>query len=103
MDPIVLESVKGFFAAGFVILTLILGMFIIRKYFPHKKVELLFVGFTWIGIGSLYWGYALNYLFTEYLMIPFNQTLIFFFATGTLAALHITWMIPFTEMMYKEK
>ncbi|MHA1147170.1 MAG: hypothetical protein ACTSR8_02890 [Promethearchaeota archaeon] len=98
-----IESATGFFTAGFVILSLILGTFIILKYFEHKKKEFIFVGFTWIGIASLYWGYALNYLFTEYLGIPFDAILILFFATGTLALIHITWMIPFTEFLYKER
>jgi len=102
VDPI-LESLLGFQAAGFVILSLVLGIFIIIKYFEHKKTELLFVGLTWIGIASMFWGYAFNYLTTQFLGFNFDEHLYFFFATGTIAMIHITWMIPFTEFLYKSK
>lgn len=102
VDPI-LESLLGFQAAGFVILSLILGIFIIIRYFEHKKTELLFVGLTWIGIASMFWGYAFNYLTTQFLGFNFDEHLYFFFSTGTIAVIHITWMIPFTEFLYKQK
>ncbi len=46
-----LDILHGIFTSLFVLISLIVGLRILFKYFEHKRKELITVGIAWIGIG----------------------------------------------------
>ena len=57
-----LEYLQGGLTLAFVLISLILGIIIISKYFNYKNRQLLLVGLTWIFLVSPYWPDAISFL-----------------------------------------
>jgi hypothetical protein len=98
-----LEWVHAVLIGLFVVTSMILGLLIIARYFKYKKRVFLFVGLTWFGSVSTYWGYMFNIAHIFFLFDEIPILWMLFFSTGTLAAVHVTWAISFTDLVYQEK
>ena len=81
-----LDILHGIFTTIFVVLSLLVGIRILLKYFEHKRMELVGVGIAWMGIATPWIGNSLafllyvlvdyelelfSYLFMENVFIPF--------------------------------
>ena len=60
-----LENLQGALTLVAVLVSIVLGLSIISKYFKFKDKNLIFVGITWIGMFSPYWGDAISYAIGE--------------------------------------
>ena len=95
------EIFYGSFTFASVIISTILGLLIMLKYFKHKQVELLLVGITWILLASPYWSDALQFLVVMIFSIEINTSLYFFLANAFIAPIHIIWIYAFTNFLFK--
>ncbi len=96
------EIFYGSFTFASVIISTILGLFIILKYVEYKKLELLLVGITWILLVSPYWSDAIQFIINMILGISLPPALYFFLANAFIAPIHITWLYAFTNFLAKK-
>jgi hypothetical protein len=73
------------------------------KYINYRRRELLLVGITWILLVSPYWPDAINFIMVLWYGILLDITIYFFLANALIPLIHITWIIAFTDFLYKEK
>jgi len=99
-----LDIVNGIFGLLFVVISIILGIKIVLKYFKAKDANLLLVGFTWIFLISGWYGTSASFLvalFTGGDGLSFETIMLLNFIPLPLSM--IFWMIAFTNFLYKEK
>ena len=102
MELTIIELLQGIFSLIFIIISIIIGLHILLKYFEHKRRELIFVGLTWIGMTLPWLGDAINLilivLYNSILDISINFILIIAFLPLTT----LCWLIAFTDLVYKK-
>ncbi|TFG29968.1 MAG: hypothetical protein EU532_02080 [Promethearchaeota archaeon] len=98
-----METLQGALTFAFVLISTILGIIIVIKYFTFRKRELLLVGITWILIVSPYWPDAINFILILVYGTLLDIKIYFFLANALIPIIHITWMIAFTDLLYKQK
>ncbi len=97
------EIFYGSFTLASVIISTILGFFIVLKYVQYKKIELLLVGITWILLASPYWSDAIQFFTNTLFGISLDSPLYFFLANAFIAPIHITWLYAFTNFLFKKQ
>jgi hypothetical protein len=97
------EIFYGSFTLASVIISTILGFFIVLKYVQYKKIELLLVGITWILLASPYWSDAIQFFTNTFFGISLDPPLYFFLANAFIAPIHITWLYAFTNFLFKKQ
>jgi hypothetical protein len=98
-----LQFLQGSFTFAFVLISLILGLIIILKYFQYRKRQYILVGITWIFLVSPYWPDAISFLLILITGEPLPTVFYFFIANAFIAPLHVTWIIVITDFIFKEK
>ncbi|MFX1394862.1 MAG: hypothetical protein ACFFAH_14980 [Promethearchaeota archaeon] len=99
-----LDIVNGIFGLLFVLISIIVGVIIIKKYFKNKDINLLLVGMTWILLASGWYGTSTSFLvalFTGTDGLSFVMIMLLNFIPLPFAL--IFWMIAFTNFLYKDK
>lgn len=95
------DYIEGIFSLIFVIISIIVGLVILSKYFKHKNRLLIYVGLSWIGIVSPWYPSAINFLY----VLLTNQSLSdpVYFAIGNIPPpiVLFIWFIAFTEFINK--
>lgn len=98
-----LEFYNGLTGTIFFIISIIVGVRLISKYFEHKTRGLLFAGLTWLIICETYWPLAISFI----MVLLINETLsteVYFFIGAVFIPLGIlSWLIVFTDLLYKSK
>ncbi|MGQ4875273.1 MAG: hypothetical protein ACP6IY_14505 [Promethearchaeia archaeon] len=95
------EILQGFLSLMFVVISIVLGLKIILKYFEFKKRELFLVGLSWIGMSFPWLGDAINII----LILIIKQTLPSIFSLTIYSFLPlflICWLIAFTDLVIKQ-
>jgi len=99
-----LDIVNGTFGLLFVVISIILGIIIVLKYFKTKDKNFLLVGFTWIFLISGWYGTSASFLvalFTGGEGLSLEMILLLNFIPLPIAL--FLWSIAFTNFLYKEK
>ncbi len=101
MEPI--EILNGVFSILFVVISLIVGLTIIIKYFEYKQRTLLYFGITWIGLTSPWLPSSISFL--KALFTGIGLTPPIYFLIGNVAApiILIIWILGFTDLKYRDK
>ncbi|MBD3196126.1 MAG: hypothetical protein GF317_13795 [Candidatus Lokiarchaeota archaeon] len=60
LEPIVV--INGLSSLIFVIISILVGIFIISNYFQHKNMNLIYVGLAWIGLSEPWWASSVSFL-----------------------------------------
>ncbi|MFX1567895.1 MAG: hypothetical protein ACFFCV_05950 [Promethearchaeota archaeon] len=97
------EIFYGTFTLASVIISTILGLFVILKYVQYKQIELFLVGVTWILLASPYWSDAIQFITNMFFSLSIDPTLYFFLANAFIAPIHITWLYALTNFLYKKQ
>ena len=83
------------------IISIVIGIKLVIKYYNHKERTLLLAGLTWLLMYEGWWGPSISFL----MLLFTNQSLpieIFFIISMSLIPLGITfWMIAFTDLSWK--
>ncbi|MBD3253662.1 MAG: hypothetical protein GF383_01135 [Candidatus Lokiarchaeota archaeon] len=86
----------------FIIISLILGIKIILKYFKHERKELLFAGLTIILMLAPYYNDPISFFLIITTGKPVD-VIIIYLGIGIVALANITWGFVYTELLKKEK
>lgn len=97
-----LELLQGSFSLVFVIISLILGITIMLKYLQFKTRNLILAGATLIFLVSPYWPDAINFVFIISGGSEIDVVLYFIIANVFISPLHITWILFWTDLKYKD-
>ncbi|MHA1274546.1 MAG: hypothetical protein ACTSQJ_17065 [Promethearchaeota archaeon] len=102
-DFTLINVLQGFFSLIFVIISVIVGLKIISKYFEYRKHELLLVGIAWIGMANPWMPDSINFI----LLImnkPFLSDIAYFIIGNAFLPIFILlWLYAFTELLHMEK
>ena len=99
-----LDIVNGTFGLLFVVISIVLGVIIVLKYFKTKDINFLLVGLTWIFIISGWCGTSASFLvalFTGGDGLSLEMILLLNFIPLPIGLL--LWSIAFTNFLYKDK
>ncbi|HEY0087450.1 MAG TPA: hypothetical protein VGB37_01330 [Candidatus Lokiarchaeia archaeon] len=101
-----LEILNGIYSIIFIIISLIIGLKILLKYFTSKNKLFIFIGLSWIGISEPWWPAGVSFLIaisTGTNGLLNNPKLYFLLGNIFLPIFLFFWMMGFTELVYKEK
>lgn len=73
------------------------------KFSTTKHRSYLLVGISWIFLVSPYWPDAINLIMGLSLGALLNEKTYFFIANGLIPIVHFTWIMAFTDLIYKER
>ena len=97
-----LEILTGTLNLIFVIISLIVGLKILSKYFEFKKKYYIYVGITWIGISTPWMHGALAFILL-FFNIVLAEEIRFIIGYVFIPIITVLWLITFTDFMYREK
>lgn len=97
-----LEILYRTFTLIFVVISLILGIKILSKFFIHKRKELITVGFSWIFLTSPWWGVAVSFLL--YILFDYIiENIIFLILANVFVPVAlICWIYSFCQLVYPQ-
>ncbi|TFF97350.1 MAG: hypothetical protein EU547_04540 [Promethearchaeota archaeon] len=84
----------------FVIISLLVGLRILLKYFQHKRKELITVGLTWIFVSSPWWPLAFGFISILFFNYLFDPVIYLLLMNGFSAFGVFTWIYSITELTY---
>ncbi|MFX1419845.1 MAG: hypothetical protein ACFE9N_13080 [Promethearchaeota archaeon] len=96
------DILQGSFSLVFVIISLIIGLTILSKYFEFKNRLYILVGISWIGVSIPWVPDSVSFLMN--LIIQQSLPVEWYFIIGNvfLPIALIAWLIAFTDMMYRK-
>ncbi|MHA1488443.1 MAG: hypothetical protein ACTSRI_02170 [Promethearchaeota archaeon] len=97
-----LEILQGSFTLTFVLISIILGLIILLKFFSLRKKELIFVGLAWIFLSSAWWGSSFSFLFIVLFDYTFEPFLFLFISNVFIPVAVVCWMYTIGHLMYPE-
>ena len=93
-----MELLQGIFTSIFVVISIILGMMILLKYFKYKQRDFVFVGLAWIGMSFPWVPDAINLFLILFFNTILSETVYFFIVIGLLPIPLFSWLIAFTDL-----
>ena len=97
-----MEILTGTFNLIFVIISLIVGLKILSKYFEFEKKYYIYVGITWIGISTPWMHGALAFILLFFNII-LAEEIRFIIGYVFIPIITVLWLITFTDFMYRDK
>jgi hypothetical protein len=98
-----LQNFQGALTFIFVLISILLGLSIISKFFKYQTRQYLLVGLTWIFLISPYWPDAISFITILLTGNQLNEASYFFIANAFIAPIHIIWIMVISEFLYKSK
>jgi hypothetical protein len=95
-----LEILQGIFTLIFVLISIVLGLIILLKYFSIKRKELIFVGAAWIFLSSGWWGSAFSFLSIILLNYMFSPFLYLFVGNVFIPVAVLCWIYAIGRLIY---
>ena len=92
-----IEIIVGIFDSVFVIISIIIGIKLILKYFSHKQVSLITIGLAWIFFSITWCGGALSFFLYIMFDTVLDHTLFLIIANAFSPIALICWIISFWE------
>lgn len=95
-----LDILHGIFTTIFVVISLLVGLRILLKYFEHKRMELFAVGIAWMGMSTPWIGNSLSFLLyvsigTRLELVPY-----LFLENAFIPLALICWIYAFSMLVY---
>ncbi|MFX1411035.1 MAG: hypothetical protein ACFFA6_11835 [Promethearchaeota archaeon] len=98
-----LDIINGIFSIIFVVISLLVGLIILTKYFKYKERIYFFVACTWILISEPWWPSSISFLVALNNDIGLQAEIYFLIGNVLVPLAIIFWLAAFTEFLYKEK
>lgn len=101
-----LEILNGILSIVFIVISMILGLKILIKYFTSKNKLSVYIGLSWIGISEPWWPAGISFLIAIFRGnngLLNNPELYFLLGNIFLPIFLFFWIMGFTELVYKEK
>lgn len=100
IDPII--ATNGITSLIVSIISFVIGIKLVIKYYRHKERALFFAGLTWLIMYEGWWGPSVSFLMLSLANQPLSIE-IFFIISMSLIPLGITfWMIVFTDLTWQK-
>ncbi len=99
----VIEFMQGFFSLLFVVISVLVGLRLIFKYFEVKKRVFLLVGLAWIGFSNPWIPDSINFVLILSFNITLNEVAYLIIGNVFLPFFLIVWLIAFTDLLYKDR
>ncbi|UCD01965.1 MAG: hypothetical protein JSV23_02795 [Promethearchaeota archaeon] len=96
------DYLQGSFSLIFVIISLIIGMRILSKYFEFKNRLYILVGISWIGVANPWMPDSISFLMNLIVGESLDPGLYFIIGNCFLPIALLTWFIAFTDMIYRK-
>jgi len=96
------QILQGTFNLIFVVISFIVGVTILTKYFKFRKVHYIAIGIIWIGISTPWLHGAIAFILLL-IDIEMSQTIRFIIAYAFIPAITALWFNTFTEFIYQDK
>lgn len=96
------DVLQGSFSLIFVIISLIIGITILSKYFEHKNRLFLLVGISWIGVANPWMPDSISFLMN--LIIQESLQVGWYFIIGNvfIPIALLTWLTAYTDMIKRK-
>lgn len=94
-----LELFYGIFTLVYVIFTLLIGFNFIKKYFKHKRVNLLLVGISWIGLAMHFINTSINFLLILFLDITIKYQIQLITTFIFIPIYFFCWLYAITDLL----
>jgi hypothetical protein len=98
----VVDYLQGSFSLIFVIISLIIGITILSKYFEHKNRLLILVGISWIGIANPWMPDSISFLMNLIVGYSLPTPLYLIIGNCFIPIALLTWLIAYTDMIKKK-
>ena len=95
-----LEIIHGSFTLLFIIISIIVGLRILLKYFTFKEKTYITVGLSWIFISSPWWGSGFSFLSIVVIQQILSPTMYLLLGNAFVPIAIICWIYSFTELAY---
>jgi hypothetical protein len=86
-----------------VIISFVVGLRIVSKYFKTRQVTLVTVGLSWIFITSAWWVSAFTFVLAALFEFQFNAFWYLFLENAFSPVALVLWIYSFVEMIYPER
>ena len=96
------EILQGSFTLMFVLISIILGLTILLKYFSIKDKIFIFVGVTWIFLSSGWWGNTFSFLSIILFNYTFEPFLFLFLGNVFIPVALLCWIYAICHLIYKK-
>ena len=96
------DMLQGSFSLIFVIISLIIGITIISKYFKYKNRLLILVGISWIGVGNPWMPDSISFLMNIFIEESLPVEWYFIIGNCFIPVALLTWLIAYTDMIRKK-
>jgi hypothetical protein len=95
-----IDIIHGSFGLIFMIVSLLIGLKILMKYFSIQRIELVTVAFTWIFLSTAWWGAGIS--FVTYVFYGFTLGLFWYLFVDNvfLPFALLLWIYSFCQLAY---
>ncbi|MFX0072264.1 MAG: hypothetical protein ACFFAO_14355 [Candidatus Hermodarchaeota archaeon] len=97
-----LELVHGTFTLIFIIISILVGVRILLKYFTFKEKEYITVGLSWIFISSPWWGSGFSFLSILLTQQTLDPVVYLFVGNAFVPIAILCWIYSFTQLAYPD-
>lgn len=84
-------------------IALIVGIFIISKYFKNKRKELIYMGFAAIFLSQPWWPSTLGFLSLSITGDSLSVTTYFFIGVAFIPFLLLSWLLTVSNLLFEER
>lgn len=96
------DYLQGSFSLIFVIISVIIGITILSKYFEFKNRLYILVGISWIGIANPWMPDSISFLMNVFIQQSLPVGWYFIIGNCFIPIALLTWLIAFTDMLYRK-
>jgi len=98
-----LDMVNGIFSLIFVVISLLIGLIILSRFFRYKEKIYFLVGATWIFISEPWWPSSISFLVALVNGVGISSSIYFLIGNIFVPLAIVLWLLAFTEFLYTEK
>jgi len=96
------DVLQGSFSLVFVVISLIIGLTILSKYFEHKNRLFILVGISWIGVANPWMPDSISFLMNLIVQRSLPKGWYFIIGNVFIPIALLTWLIAYTDMINKK-
>lgn len=96
------DVLQGSFSLIFVIISLIIGITILSKYFEHKNRLFLLVGISWIGVANPWMPDSISFLMNLIIQESLHVGWYFIIGNVFIPIALLTWLTAYTDMIKRK-
>ncbi|MFX1426671.1 MAG: hypothetical protein ACFFBE_09485 [Promethearchaeota archaeon] len=96
------DVLQGSFSLIFVIISLIIGITILSKYFEHKNRLYILVGISWIGVANPWMPDSISFLMNLIIQESLHVGWYFIIGNVFIPIALLTWLTAYTDMIKRK-